>query len=1147
MESAQRTNDAVEIVIAEDSPTQSAHLVDLLEHRGYTVSAARNGREALHLLEQSTPALVITDIVMPELDGYGLCAAIKADPRWKQIPVILVTTLAEAGDVIRGLECGADNFIRKPYEEKYLLSRIDYLLMNVKMRRNQRLQMGVEINLGSQRHFITSERQQILDLLISTYEQAIYINNDLKQREKDLATTNQVLNVLYRIADALNHAGSQREVAELALERALELPGIHAGWIFLRDDETAPFHLAAARNVPPALQAPDALEGPCACRELCVSRALDGVTNILECERLQKATGDTQGLRYHATVPLWLGDKTLGIMNLAGPEEGMLRDEDLKLLHNIGNQVAVALDRTRLLAHLERLVEERTAKLEAEVAQRKRTEERLTNTLTEERQAREAARESEQRFRTLTEAMPQMVWIAQPDGSNVYVNRRWIEYTGRTFEEGLGYGWLDVMHPDERKHAMEAWRSSGVREINQTGRFRAADGTYRWWLVRSLPLVDASGNVTEWLGTCTDIDELKQALERIAEQAALIDQAHDAIVVRDLEHRIAFWSKGAERLYGWPAADVVGQRFDQLLHVDRAVFDTAMQEVIRHGEWNVEMENTTTSGARVTVDGRWTLLRDDEGNPKSVLTLDIDVTERKKAELQLHESEERYRLLFDRNPHPIWVFDLETLSFLAVNEAAVRHYGYSREEFLKMTILDIRPAEEVPELLRVLREEPESPAPRVYGVFKHRIKGGALIDVEIASSEIMFAGRAAGLVLAADVTEKRRLEQQFFRAQRMESIGTLAGGVAHDLNNLLMPVMLGVTLLRRDETSERKLRALENMERSAKRGKDLVQQVLSFARGIEGSRVPVHVGDVAGEIGSIVESTFPKSLSFEIDVPRDLWLIDGDPTQVNQVLLNLCVNARDAMPKGGRLLLSAKNVDIDEHYAQMHREMSAGRYVLIEVVDQGVGMPPEVMERIFEPFFTTKEIGRGTGLGLSTVAAIVRSHDGHVNVYSEVDKGSVFRIYLPAQTQGEPAAAATKPAPEFLPRGNGETVLIVDDEASILAITQQTLEAFGYNVITAEDGAQGIGLFALHRSEVAVVITDMMMPVMDGPSFIAALRRIEPRIKIIASSGLNETAKAAQLVGAGVTRVLQKPYSADVLLMTLHNVLAGETVASAPT
>ena len=355
-------NKGVHILIAEDSATQREQLRHLLEEHDFAVVSAINGKEALAAARRRRPTLIISDIIMPELDGYGLCKAVKSDDTLKDVPVILLTTLADPRDILKGLECGADNFIRKPYEDKYLLSRIDYMLMNLVLRKDQRMQMGVELTLGDQTHFITTERQQVLDMLISTYEQAVAINGELKSREKDLAHSNQVLNGLYRIAEGLNGAVSVNAVAEMALERAMELPEIQAGWIFLREGESG-FRMAAARNLPPALECAGAMEDDCLCRRQLVSGALDHVTNILECERLDKADGDTHGLRYHASIPLWNGTRAVGLMNLVGPEKGLFDDEELKVLYSVGNQLAIALERAHLHENLERLVQERTAKV----------------------------------------------------------------------------------------------------------------------------------------------------------------------------------------------------------------------------------------------------------------------------------------------------------------------------------------------------------------------------------------------------------------------------------------------------------------------------------------------------------------------------------------------------------------------------------------------------------------------------------------------------------------------------------------------------------------------------------------------------------------------------------------------------------------
>jgi PAS domain S-box-containing protein len=501
-----------------------------------------------------------------------------------------------------------------------------------------------------------------------------------------------------------------------------------------------------------------------------------------------------------------------------------------------------------------------------------------------------------------------------------------------------------------------------------------------------------------------------EAEAKTREQAALIDEARDAIIVRDLTHRITFWSRGAERLYGWTPAEAQGRLMGELLKPTPEKFHEAIGFVLRDGAWSGEIQKTTRSGATLTLDARWTLLRDAAGEPKSILAIDTDITERKK------------------------------------------------------------------------------------------------------------------------------LEQQFLRAQRMESIGTLAGGIAHDLNNLLAPITMGVDLLKLFEPNPRSLPVIENIERSAKRGADLVKQVLSFARGVEGSRVTLQVRHILKEVESIAENTFPKNITVETSLPQGLWPVLADPTQLNQVVLNLCVNARDAMPGGGRLELAASNAELDAQYAAMNRGMAPGRYVVIQVTDTGTGMPKEIIDRIFEPFFTTKELGKGTGLGLSTVLGIVRSHGGFVNVYSEVGKGSSFKVYLPALAEGDAGDQAGR-AEEALPRGNGELILVVDDEVSILDITKQTLQAFGYRVATAEDGAQAISRYALQRDEVAVVLTDMMMPVMDGPALIAALRRINPQVRIIGASGLNANGSTARAAAVGVKHFLPKPYSADALLAMIRHVL----------
>lgn len=422
MKSRKSKNSSVEILIAEDSPTQAEKLQYLLEEHGYTVMTAPDGKQALAAARRRRPALIVSDVMMPEMDGFALCGEIKRDGQLKNVPVILLTTLSDVGDIMKGLECGADNFIRKPYEERYLLARVDYLLMNNELRKNQKMQMGVEIYLGGQTHFITAERQQIVDLLISVYEEAVHISEELKVRQRELADSNSTLTGLYHVAEGLNRAVSEREVCDHALKHAMELPGVQAGWISLWENDA--FRMAAVRNLPPALMREGAMDGLCECRRRFLAGKLDHVTNILECERLKHAKGDTNGLRYHAAVPLWSGDRSLGVMNLVGTDQGLFKDDELETLYGVGHQVGVALERTRLHGHLEQLVEERTAALTAEIAERKRIQ---------EEQARLVA---------IIEATPDFVATGDLDGHALYVNQAGLRMLG--YEPGQDVSELRV-------------------------------------------------------------------------------------------------------------------------------------------------------------------------------------------------------------------------------------------------------------------------------------------------------------------------------------------------------------------------------------------------------------------------------------------------------------------------------------------------------------------------------------------------------------------------------------------------------------------------------------------------------------------------------------------------------------------------------
>jgi two-component system, cell cycle sensor histidine kinase and response regulator CckA len=392
------------------------------------------------------------------------------------------------------------------------------------------------------------------------------------------------------------------------------------------------------------------------------------------------------------------------------------------------------------------------------------------------------------------------------------------------------------------------------------------------------------------------------------------------------------------------------------------------------------------------------------------------------------------------------------------------------------------------------------------------------------------------LIVDTDITEKQLLEKQFLRAQRLESLGTLASGIAHDMNNILTPILAVTQLLplKIPHLDDRSQRLLEILSENAKRGSDLVKQILFFAKGADGQRILIQVGHILAEVVSVARQTFPKSIDVVLDISaRELWMVAADATQLHQVFMNLCINARDAMVAGGTLNVAAENIFVDENYARIHLDASAGAYVVITISDTGIGIPSENLERIFEPFFTTKELEHGTGLGLSTVLGIVKSHQGFITVYSEVGRGTCFKIYLPARESIAPVQSIEN-LEQFT--GNGELILVVDDEASIREITKASLENYNYKAMTANDGAEAIALYAQHQREIAVVMLDLMMPSLDSSTIISALQKINSQVKIIAMSGLVSNGEVAKASSKGIHEFLAKPFTLQQLLQTLFRI-----------
>lgn len=515
-----------------------------------------------------------------------------------------------------------------------------------------------------------------------------------------------------------------------------------------------------------------------------------------------------------------------------------------------------------------------------------------------------------------------------------------------------------------------------------------------------------------------------------------------------------------------------------------------------------------------------------------------DQRERRQAQDALRESESILRSFFNTAPFLMGIVELlpGDILHLSDNAASARFLGSTREMGRPVRASELGiPAAVIAEWSERFQESHQQGRPVEFECLWTGGTKPRQLSVGVSELPSIPPQPSRFCYVAEDVTEKKQLEQQLFRAQRLESIGTLASGIAHDLNNVLAPIIMALKLFRPKLTDPDDQELLCTLDASARRGADIVQQVLTFGRGVEGVRQPLELQKLIRDIERIIRDTFPRSIRLECLLGDQLWKTVGDATQIYQVLMNLCLNARDAMPVGGRLLVQAENIVLDEKPLRGHPEAKPGAYVVLTVADSGSGIPLELITRIFDPFFTTKEVGKGTGLGLPTVSTIVKSHRGFIDVTSQPGHGSEFKVYLPAERQA--AVANVEPGDLILPRGHGELVLIVDDDATIRQVTKVTLLEQGYDVMVAADGSEALGLFAQHRARIKLVITDMMMPILDGGALIQSMTKLDPHVRVIAVSGLLDNSGHLQLPQSDQLMSLQKPFSAEKLLLAIDEML----------
>jgi two-component system, cell cycle sensor histidine kinase and response regulator CckA len=713
--------------------------------------------------------------------------------------------------------------------------------------------------------------------------------------------------------------------------------------------------------------------------------------NIDPCHRDMLATFQ---VRANLVVPILQDEHLWGLLiahHCEAPRQWQTLEMDL--LRQLAMQLGIAIQQSRLFEQVQAELHDR---VQAEAALKIQTE---------------SLGASEARYRLLFESTPNPMWVFdQASLAFLEVNQAAIAHYGYSKAEFLQMTIGDMLPPQDLPALYQTALTVIPGQI-YTGIWQHCKRDGGVIDVEITAHVIVLGDKPASLVLVTDITARRQAEQQIREQAALIDIATDAIVICDFDHRILFWNQGAERLYGWQSAEVMGQDAVELLHPDDLDFTApAFPALLDQGTWQGEIQEQTKTKQTVIVESRWTLMRDEVGEAKSIL------------------------------------------------------------------------------------------------------------------------------VVSTDMTQRKQLESQFLRVQRLESVGMLASGIAHDLNNVFTPILASAELLpmKFPDTDDRTRELLQMLGDSARHGADLVKQILSFGRGSEGRKISLQPGHLLVEVARVAKQTFPKTIDIRSDVTTvALWTVVADATQLHQILMNLCVNARDAMPTGGTLKINAANCVIDSTYAQMNIEAHLGPHVVMTIADTGIGIAPNVIDRIFDPFFTTKAIGEGTGLGLSTVIGIVKNHGGWVTVYSEMGQGTTFKVYLPASTVPDLSSSAM---PESR-RGQGELVLVVEDETLVQRSTKNALEEYNYTTLTANDGIEAIALYAQHTDAIDVVLMDLMMPTLDGLTAARTLKKLNPHVKIITTSGLITNRQKVEAAEISVQAFLSKPYTIQELLTALYQVL----------
>jgi two-component system, cell cycle sensor histidine kinase and response regulator CckA len=1238
------------ILVVDDEIELKNALVEALSAQSYEARGCTSGQETLEVLRGEDFDLLISDLMMPEMDGIALIkAALEIDPH---LVAVIMTGQGTIQTAVDAMKVGAFDYVLKPFRLQNFLPILTRG-MNTRHLRLENLQLRetVAIYELSQTIAFTLDPQTI----ISKVADAALQQTDADEVSILLPTSDgkELYVAAVRGEDRQRLLGERvpldqgisgwvaRERAPLILNGEVKDERFQALWphpeilsaisvpIQLANRLVGTINLNAVNRPRPftlgqmkaltilASTAAGALESASLYSQ--VQQAQEKYRSIFEnaVEGVFQSTPDGRFITVNPSMARILGyespEEVIGtITDIANQlyvrpesrakasqiqeERGLLHGFEFEAYRKDGEKIWLSVNRRSVRDGIGTEIY-REGSIE-DITERKRAEEVQAKLNAEIREQRE-------RLNTIVASVPGIVF--ETWGRPEALDHR-SEFVSEYIEPMLGYTvsewlsapgfWLSIVHPEDRdriaREAAAQFATCGKGELEF--RWIGKDKRIVWVRSHTIIVCDEDGSPLGVRGVVTDITGRKRVEEMQARRsvhALFRADVSAALAVSRVSLRVTLglcaeamvqhlgaafariWTLNREEamlelqasagmythMNGPHSRVPVGSFKIGKIAQERTPHITNEVQIdprVGDKEWARRERMVAFAGYPLLVEDRMLgvmamfsreeLAEDTLDALASVADLISQGIDRKRAEEGLRESEERYRLLFESNPQPMWVYDLETLGFLAVNESAVHHYGYSQEEFLAMTIKDIRPAEDIPALHAAVARS--SVGVNGAGTWRHVKKDGTIIEVEISSHLLVFDDRQAELILAHDITEGNRLkaallssEEQFRQSQKLEAIGQLAGGVAHDFNNLLTAINGYSTLaLQRLEDNHPIKPYLEEVKKAGDRAANLTRQLLAFGRKQILQPVAVNLNDIVTDMNKMLRRLIGEDIELRAKLDPALPRTKADPGQIEQVLVNLVVNARDAMPEGGKLTIETARVELDQEYANTHVGVAPGDFVMLAVSDTGTGMDEAIQARIFDPFFTTKEKDKGTGLGLSTVYGIVKQSGGSIWVYSEPGHGTTFKVYLPQVAVAPHKTEAV--VAEVAPAGGMETILLVEDEDVVRGLAAKILEQSGYRVLAASRGAEAIQMCRQRTEPIHLLLTDVIMPETSGKEVADRMTELRPGLRVLFMSGYTDEAIVHHGVLDSNVEFIQKPFTPAALMRKVREVLDSELVTS---